>query len=72
MEKAQRKELLAVARPEDWLRDLLQALATIKPIWVESFRMLSHKDVIQGVLTYRDVANKLCVIVDEGHEPMHT
>jgi hypothetical protein len=33
MEQAQRKELLAVARPEDWLRDFLKkALAAVKPI----------------------------------------
>jgi hypothetical protein len=59
IESARKKELPAVARPEDWLREFLNALAPIKATWVESFRMLNRRNVIAGILTYRDVANEL-------------
>lgn len=69
MDKAKKKELPEVARPETWFRDFLNALAVIKPSWVESFRMLHRRNVLTGTLTYRDVANELRTSVREEMKP---
>jgi hypothetical protein len=70
IELAHKKELPAVARPEDWLRDFLNALMLIKAMWVESFRMLNCRNIIAGILTYQDIVNKLCTVVRDkaGHK----